>query len=342
MFVSPKPLSEYSSLKTGGIPPKLYITNALEAVENNLVNENAIILGSGSNVVISSKIAKEVILIRDTKLEPNFEQVVEIDAGVNWDTFVLAAINNGYYGVEFMSGIPSTVGGAIVQNIGAYGQELSNSILKVRVFDKKTNELKYFNKDQCEFEYRNSLFKHKEQDRYLIVSAVFKLSDKPSLNQENFYLDITNWFEENRTEDSLMARRQAILEVRKSKSMIIDPLDQNTISVGSFFVNPILEQSIAKELYGKFNWDLDKSYSYDARTGNLKVSAAKLMHESGFQKGDQVGKCRLSSKHVLSVTNPFGATGEDVLETSKIIIDKVFKVTGVLLQPEPKFIGFDS
>ena len=333
-----KALSEFSSLRTGGVPPLLNITIASDAILNNLVKPETIVLGYGSNIVISSNISQPVLLVRKGKLPEVFSEDVEVDAGVIWDDFVEFCCENEYYGCEFLSGIPSTVGGAAVQNIGAYGQEISKIIKSIKAYNRITGNIEELSRSECKFTYRDSLFKHDEESKYFIISVKFNLSKLPILSSKDFYSDLSDL----NIEDTIMNRRLATISVRKSKSMVLDPKDEDSFSAGSFFVNPILEKSLAKKIYEKFGWTIDDTYSYDAALGTLKVSAARILHAAGFDRGQMVGKCRLSTKHVLSITNPFGASGEDVVDTAKIICEKVYGSTGLEFFPEPKFIGFKT
>jgi UDP-N-acetylmuramate dehydrogenase len=257
----------------------------------------------------------------------------EVSAGEDWDKFVELTIEKGFADLESLSGIPGTVGGAPIQNIGAYGHEVSETIARVRAFDRKKSEVVTFTNQMCNFSYRNSIFKE-ESGRYVILSVTFQLR-KGELSLPISYAELAKYLSVNLGDKApVVSVRKAVLELRGSKGMLIDTKNQQILSAGSFFINPIL----AKETADKLPADAPRWPQSD---GKIKTSAAWLMEHAGVTKGDKLAGAQISSKHVLALTNSGNATANDIVELAKMARAKVFEKFGIKLQAEVQLVGLD-
>jgi UDP-N-acetylmuramate dehydrogenase len=325
-------LAELTTLRVGGTPNSLVIaTSESEIIEAVSANPNALVLGGGSNIIVSDNFRGDVIKIESQGFE-NDESAcagawVTVAAGHNWNDFVTSAVANGWTGIEGLAGIPGTVGATPIQNVGAYGQSVSETIAQVRAWNKKTNSVDTIFSADCEFGYRTSIFKA-NPDTWVILSVTFQLplgtmSAPIAYNELAAKLDV-----ELGDRVSTSDLRNAVLELRAGKGMVLDDFDHDTWSVGSFFMNPRV--SVAPEAAP--NWpDAD---------GIVKVSAAWLIEQSGFNKGFSLnGRAALSSKHTLAITNRGNATSSDVSELADHIVKGVKAKFNIELKPEATFIS---
>jgi UDP-N-acetylmuramate dehydrogenase len=291
------------------------------------------ILGGGSNLLISDDGFDGLVVrldLRGMTVESEDEYaMVRVAAGEAWDGFVASAVARGWAGVECLSGIPGSVGATPIQNVGAYGQEVSETIARVEVLDRQDGLVKNLTNAECRFAYRSSLFKGQERDRYIVTAVTFRLKAGGSATVR--YPELRRFVEERGVElDDLGGVRAAVIAIRKRKGMVLDPNDPDTRSDGSFFMNPIVDASKATE----------EMPSYPAADGMVKLSAAWLIERAGFQKGFTLGNAGLSTKHTLAVVNRGGATAREVLALVELIQSRVREKFGIDLQPEPNFIGF--
>ena len=270
-----------------------------------------------------------------------------VDAGVEWDHFVAQAVGMGCGGVEMMSGIPGRIGAAPLQNIAAYGQQVCDVIESVGVIDRQTLEEQELSVDECEFGFRTSRFKRDWRDRFVVTHVRFHLpSAEASPPKPSTYVDVERYFERTGLSPTdLGARRQAVLDIRRSKSMVLDPDDPMTRSVGSFFVNPEVPIKLARELTERFK-TIGLRVQYlegKAKTApdgsRQRVPAAHLLRSSGFRPGDRWGPVGLSERHVLALVTHDGATASDVWQVANFLRQRVLESTGVELQNEAVFIG---
>jgi len=261
---------------------------------------------------------------------------LRVAAGENWDDLVTYAVNHDLAGIECLSGIPGNVGAAPIQNIGAYGQEVSAVITLVETIDVQTLKQESFTKEACCFSYRNSIFKAQWLGEKVITYVTFTLAK--SAYGEVHYKDLIRYFEDKPEEQTLGAIRKAVLEVRASKSMVLDASDPNTKSAGSFFTNPILTNAEVSKLKEKAGEEVPLYPYGDA----YKTSAAWLIEHSGFHKGFQLGNAALSSKHTLALINPGNATAHDLIVLAQTIQKKVEETWEISLVPEPQFWGFEK
>jgi UDP-N-acetylmuramate dehydrogenase len=264
-----------------------------------------------------------------------------VDAGVDWDDFVAQAVAQNCAGVECLSGIPGSVGGTPVQNVGAYGQEVSDTIESVRAFDLKEDRMVVLPKPACGFRYRTSIFNTTEPGRYIIVRVNYRLKrgGAPSLK----YADLQKHFAERlagKKMPSLAEVRDAVREIRRSKGMLIVPGDEDCRSAGSFFKNPVLTEQQFQDLAARAASRGLEIPSYPALDAQRKVSAAWLVEHSGFSKGYATGAAGISKKHALALINRGDAKASDIVSLKDEIQQGVQKAWGIPLEPEPVFIGF--
>ncbi len=343
-------LKDYSTIKIGGQPKSFFsIENKQEIsqilADNNYSTDEYFVLGDGSNTLFNSDQVHRVILYCNIKgmeviNETDEDIEIKVGAGENWDDFVDYCCRNGYRGVSCLSGIPGQIGAAPIQNIGAYGQEASQTIVSLEYVDLTTGQEFNRSNEECEFSYRDSYFKQKKSG-FLITAVNFKLQKTGQTtiiyHELLRYLKSNKRFKEKITlNEKLSAIREGVLEIRNSKGMIINPQNINSRSLGSFFLNPIISQEEFIELSSKFD-EGTKVPQYTLGS-QVKISAAWIMEQSGFTKGFKFKKAALSSQHCLALINPKDATSSDIKEFSKHIIDHVYKKFQVRLQPEPNFV----
>jgi UDP-N-acetylmuramate dehydrogenase len=334
-------LSDFTSFHVGG-PARQVVTVSTEAeiitaVEKaDAAGSEILILGSGTNVLISDAgFSGTVIHILNSQVESEVDAcsgaTLTIGAGENWDAFVQTTISRGFAGLETLSGIPGTVGAAPIQNIGAYGHEVSEFITRVRTYDRKEKKVRTFTNAECNFNYRGSRFKV-ERNRYVILDVAFQLRIG-EMTAPISYLELANALSVEVGEKAPVATtREATLILRASKGMLLDTQDHDSWSAGSFFTNPIVGADVAARLPA----DAPRWAQSD---GRIKVSAAWLMEHAGVHKGDAHSGARISTKHVLALTNTGNATATDIAALAKEARDKVQDSFGIVLEAEVNLIG---
>lgn len=334
-------LSDYTSFRVGG--PAQEIVNASNEAEivagvqkADEEGKKILILGSGTNVLISDEGFNGVVIrVASTEVEAEVDAcsgaTLIIGAGEIWDSFVETTIKRGYAGLETLSGIPGTVGAAPIQNIGAYGHEVSEFITRVRTYDRKEKQIKTFTNAECEFTYRSSRFKL-EPDRYVVLDVGFQLRIG-EMTTPIHYSELA-WALSTVVggRASVVATREQTLKLRESKGMLLNSKDHDAWSAGSFFTNPI----VAPEVASKLPQDAPRWIQSD---GRVKISAAWLIEHSGVHKGDEHSGARISSKHVLALTNSGNATAADIAALAKEVMKKVEEVFGIILEPEVNLVG---
>ena len=334
-------LSKYTSLRVGGpattivqVSREAEIIAAIESAGNSPI----LIIGGGTNVLVAdSGFAGTVIRISNNSVESEVDAcsgaTLTIGAGENWDNFVKTTISRGFAGLETLSGIPGTVGAAPIQNIGAYGHEVSEFITRVRTYDREKKAIQTFTNAECQFSYRNSYFKE-HPGRYVVLDVAFQLRIG-EMTTPITYLELAKKLEiELGDKSSVVDCRSAVLELRANKGMLLSPDDHDSWSAGSFFTNPIISQQAADALPNAApKWPLTD--------GRVKVSAAWLIENSGIHKGDELGGARISSKHVLALTNSGTATASDIAALAKRARDHVQQAFGITLVAEVNLIGIE-
>ena len=341
------PLAPMTTLEIGG--PARYFAEAKseddvgEAVRfAQSRNVSAFVIGGGSNLVVADRGWPGLVLkigIGRISYEKVGERVrFDVGAGVNWDDVVAEAVRQNFAGIECLSGIPGTVGGTPVQNVGAYGQEVSETIETVRAFDRNTGDIVDLTNAQCGFSYRSSIFNSTARGRYIILRVSFLLipGGPPFLK----YADLQRYFSTGDNSPTLAQVRDAVRQIRHSKGMLIVPGDADSRSAGSFFKNPALTNTQLAELTRRAELRGLQVPNYPALNAQHKVSAAWLVEHSGFAKGFKLGEAAISHKHALALINAGHATAAEIVALKEHIQQRVDRAWGILLEPEPVFVGF--
>ncbi len=295
------------------------------------------ILGGGSNIIFPDGTIEVLAVkmeIKGFKIVNETEEYVDIKigAGENWDNIVAQTVKMGFSGLESLSAIPGTVGATPVQNVGAYGSEVKDTIIKVEIFDIKNNKIKYFSNSDCEFKYRNSIFKNKVKGQYVITAVIYRLSK--FLIKVPDYSSVKKYFIDNDIESpKLKDIREAIISIRQKKL----PNPEELPNVGSFFKNPIISEESFLFMCQRYSLS-SKDVSY-FKVGNnkVKISAGWLIENSGL-KGKSFGKISVYSKNALVLINEDKATKENLLKTRNEIIKIVKQKFGIILEQEPEML----
>jgi len=344
------PLAPLTTIRIGG--PARYFVEAKsigevqEAVAFARSRDLSLfVLSGGSNLLVSDAgwpglILKIAIPGIDQQAAQDEEGkvVFEVGAGESWDRFVSRSIIARCAGVECLSGIPGSVGGTPVQNVGAYGQEVSDTISSVQVLDLKDGQVRELCRQACGFGYRSSIFNSSERGRFIVLRVRYALipEGKPRIS----YADLRRHFAGRETTPDLAETREAVRHIRALKGMLIVAGDQDCQSAGSFFKNPILSEAQHEDLKQRAAVRGLTVPSYPALETRKKVSAAWLVERSGFAKGYGIGHAGISSKHALAIVNRGGATAAEVLALKDQIQHRVQEIWGVHLESEPVLVGF--
>ncbi len=331
-------LANWTTLRLGG-PASRFVEVASRAELYDVVascdeaGEPVLVLGGGSNVVVADNgFEGTVVRVASTGVSVGGDACggieVVAEAGEDWDDLVARAVSSEWIGVEALAGIPGTVGATPIQNVGAYGQEVAQTIAQVHVFDRLERRTRTLFNADCGFAYRTSIFK-RYPGRYVVGAVTFQL--RPGdLGAPVTYAELARSLGVEAGERVPSARvREAVLALRRSKGMVLDPADHDTWSAGSFFTNPFVTPDQVP----------DGAPAYEQPDGAVKTSAAWLVEHAGFGKGYGNGRVSLSTKHTLAVTNRGDATAADVLALAAEVRDGVRSRFGIELHPEPVFVG---
>lgn len=327
-------LSDHTSLRVGGLALnvcEIQSPSDIQEFVHEYGNQDFFVLGGGSNIVapdheIKTPIAYMQLVNSSTKTDGDFVEITA-GAGMNWDDFVADAVDQGLAGVETLSGIPGTVGASPIQNIGAYGSEVKTSIKSLQIVDGSTGKSRILNNEELKFSYRYSMLKDLSS-RFIIENVTFKLKREKNSKITN-YPQVAESLGINPGESvPIKELRKVIIEIRKSKGMVLNPNDHDTFSVGSFFINPVMTKELVPT----------NAPMYEHESGKVKTSAAWLIEQSGFEKGFRHGGAMISSKHTLAISNSGNATAEDVIELSNQIKSGVKQKFGIELNIEPKIL----
>jgi UDP-N-acetylmuramate dehydrogenase len=342
------PLADLTTIKLGGnaryfvsCDSEEQIIEALKYAKDKSLS--VFVMSGGSNVIFPDSGYKGLVLqVNNKGIEFNDETIVS-KAGEEWDNLVAQCVDRGLGYIECLSGIPGSVGSTPIQNVGAYGQEVKDSIVSVKAIDRDTLEEVSFYNDECGFSYRNSRFKSDDRDKYIITEVTFRL--KKNCIPHIRYAEVNRYLKNTVDMDTLLPGREkltilrnAILEIRKKKSMVIDPKDKNSVSCGSFFLNPILNEEQFKK-FRKYCKRLELKFpSFDDPKGT-KLSAAWLIENSGFKKGYKKGNVGISKNHSLALVNYGEGTTKELLELADEIKEKVGQQFMVELHNEPVIVN---
>jgi UDP-N-acetylmuramate dehydrogenase len=354
-FLEEVPLAPYTTFQIGG-PARWFAEAASEddiAAGIAFAGERRLplfVLGGGSNLLVSDGGFPGLVLriaLRgiDSGIDSDIDSdqgkgqsIVSAAAGEDWDGLVAYAVAAGYGGIECLSGIPGTAGGTPVQNVGAYGQEVSQTIVMVRAFDRSTSQFVNLPAAACGFSYRRSIFNSSQRERYVVSRVEYRLSkDAPA----NFvYADVARYFaSRNVTSPTLAEVRDAVRSIRAQKGMLLVPGDADCRSAGSFFKNPIVPAAKLDSVAQELGIERQGIPAYPAQDGQVKISAAWLIERAGFAKGYALGNAGISSRHTLALINRGGASAAEVIALRDKVIDAVASRFAVRLEPEPVWLS---
>jgi UDP-N-acetylmuramate dehydrogenase len=346
------PLAPLSTLGVGG-SARYFVRLAQPEAVSEAVDwagsrgQPLLVLGGGSNVVIADEGVAGLVAhvdVRGIETQEGSESVtLDVGAGERWDDVVRSSVERGWAGLECLSGIPGLTGATPIQNVGAYGQDVSETIIAVDAVDRASGRPATFSGSECGFAYRSSRFKGKDLGRYIVVRVRFRLRPRgPSTAR---YPDLARELTARGADEPTLADvRAAVLAVRRRKSMVVDPADPYSRSVGSFFMNPMVPATKAdraeQELRTRGHLTGDERLPrYPAEGDLVKVPAAWLIEHSGLPRGLRRGAVGLSPHHALAIVNYGGATAAEVVSFAREVRDRVRDRCGIVLQPEPVFVG---
>ncbi len=333
------PLSTISTFKLGGIAKEVAVleneNDVVEFFEKIEPGKKWMILGGGSNVVFSDADCDVSILQYTSdkvQIKNNDNEKFEVvaDAGLNWDSFVEFTVKNDLSGIETLSAIPGTVGATPIQNVGAYGTEIKDTLLCIRVYDSLEKKFLKLENVDCKFGYRDSIFKGEARGRYVITQVAFLLSKEiPKIPK---YQGVSEYFKEkNITNPSLLDIRNAIIEIRAGKL----PNPKSIASVGSFFKNPIVSKSKGEELKKKF----PTLAVFPVDENNTKIGAGSMIDTLGW-KGKKIGNFSFYKGNAMVVVHEGGGNRAELIGLIENLNNELDKKYGIKLEPEPELIDF--
>ncbi len=345
------PLSELTTLRVGGPARRLITAATIEEVVEvvggaDAAGEPLLIIAGGSNLLIGDQGFDGTVLqiaLGGIDIGESGDGVrVAAGAGEPWDAVVAACVDEGLAGVECLSGIPGSTGATPIQNVGAYGQDVSETIVSVSAYDRRAGTLVELEPQQCGFGYRSSAFKG--SDRYVVLRVAFEL-ERSQLARGIRYAELARTLAvEPGARPPLAAAREAVLELRRRKGMVLDPDDPDSVSAGSFFLNPILSREAFASLERRATERLGEGTQvpvWPDANGSVKTSAAWLIERAGFHRGYGNGRAGISSKHTLAIVNRGGASSAELVGLAREMRDGVQAAFGVGLHPEPTLIGIE-
>ncbi|MBX3094532.1 MAG: UDP-N-acetylmuramate dehydrogenase [Cryobacterium sp.] len=339
-----KPLAELTTLRVGGTPRELHECRSLPDLVSTArtvweSDERWLLLGGGSNLVVADEpFDGSVIHVATSGIDhvEGDESRIRVQAGEPWDSVVAYAVERGLAGVEALSGIPGSAGAAPIQNVGAYGQEVSETLTNVDFLDYDTRELERLSNDELGFGYRTSVLK---RGRKGVVVGIELQLEPSTLSRPIAYAQLATSLGVSLGDRVPLAEvRDAVLALRASKGMVLSVDDPDSVSAGSFFTNPIVSERFAHGLPTDApRWLLDP----DAPESEVKLSAAWLIERSGITRGFSLpgSNAAISSKHTLAIVNRGGATAEEIMQLARFVHLRVLGQFGVNLYPEPQLVG---
>jgi UDP-N-acetylmuramate dehydrogenase len=336
------PLVPLTTLRVGPVASRVITCTTTEQVVTTLRQLDGegcrpmLVLAGGSNLVIAETLTDLTVVRLATRNISVDGNIVRAEAGAVWDDVVLAAIAAGLGGLECLSGIPGSAGATPVQNVGAYGAEVADTITRVRLLDRRSGVVRWAPPSELGFGYRTSVLKHSDAAIVLEVEFALDASGRSAPLRYGEMVAALNATVGERADPG--AVRDAVLGLRAAKGMVLDPADHDTWSVGSFFTNPV----VAPEFYQELANSVDDAVPHYPAPDGVKLAAGWLVEQAGFGKGypdDPTARCRLSTKHALALTNRGGASADDVVALARTVRDGVHDVFGVTLTPEPVLVG---
>jgi UDP-N-acetylmuramate dehydrogenase len=304
------------------------------------------VLGGGSNLLVSDAGFDGVVMrigIATSKREHKKGNsiLLEAGAGENWDNVVLHAVERGYAGIECLAGIPGDVGGTPVQNVGAYGQEVAETIVKVRAYDRESRKFVDLDHEACHFGYRRSLFNTDARGRHIVTAVTYKLlpGGQPALR----YADVKNYFAAHTERGEHPTLRQvydAVRSIREQKGMLAGQGGPDGHSAGSFFKNPVVLSTMVPQISQAAGCRLEEVPQYRAGEGKVKLAAAWLVEQSGFHKGFSMGRAAISSRHTLALVNLGEASAVELVALRDAVMTAVQNKFSIHLEQEPVMLGF--
>ena len=350
-----EPIAAHTTMRVGGPAARMVVVETpdelVDAVrEVDDADEPLLVLGGGSNLLVADAgFAGTVVRVATSGVVVDSEDQcgganVTVAAGEDWDGFVALAVEEGWSGVEALSGIPGSTGATPVQNVGAYGQDVAQTVARVRVWDRREERVRTMSSPECHFTYRHSVFKG--TDRFVVIDVMYQLIPG-TMSQPVRYTDLAAQLGvEVGSRVPLAEAREAVLAQRRRRGMVLDAADHDTWSCGSFFTNPILSASAFAALEARAVARLGAESQAPPRfadaDGKVKTSAAWLIERAGFPKGYGLpGPASLSTKHTLAVTNRGDATASEIAALAREVRDGVLDAFGVTLVNEPVLVGHE-
>ncbi len=348
-----EPIAPHTTMRVGGPVSRLVVVETADELvdavrEVDDADEPLLVVGGGSNLVVADAgFEGTVVKVATTGVDVDSQDMcgganVTVAAGEDWDGVVARAVEEGWSGIEALSGIPGSTGATPVQNVGAYGQEVAQTIARVRVWDRADQQVRTMTSLDCHFTYRHSLFK--ASSRYVVIDVMFQLILQ-TLSQPVRYADLaTQLGVPVGGRVPLAEAREAVLAQRRRRGMVLDAEDHDTWSCGSFFTNPILSAddfaALERRVADRLGADAPVPPRFADTDGNVKTSAAWLIERAGFAKGfGMPGPASLSTKHTLALTNRGSASASDVVALARQVRDGVRDAFGVTLVNEPVLVG---
>jgi len=347
------PLSSLTTMRVGGPASRLLtvettdeLVDAVREVDD--AEEPLLVLSGGSNLVVADRgFPGTVVRVATTgvtreSVDSCGGAVVRVAAGEDWDGLVACAVEQGWAGIEALSGIPGLTGATPIQNVGAYGQEVAQTVAQVRTWDREEQAVRTFFNADCRFSYRHSRFKG--TDRFVVLDVLYQL-EVADLSRPIAYSALADGLGVPLgTRVPLADTRAAVLDQRRKRGMVLDAADHDTWSCGSFFTNPILTKAefdeLAERAAERLGFEAPAPPRFAEPDGRVKTSAAWLIEKAGFAKGFGLpSSAALSTKHTLAVTNRGGATAADVLALAREVRDGVKDAFGIRLVNEPVLVG---
>jgi UDP-N-acetylmuramate dehydrogenase len=342
------PLAPLTTIRIGPVARRVITCTSSEQVVAALrqldgqAHSAPLVLAGGSNLLIAETLTDLTVVRLANDAVTVDGNLVRAEAGAVWDDVVIRAIEHGLGGLECLSGIPGSAGATPVQNVGAYGAEVSDTITRVRLLDRSSGEVRWVRGSELGFGYRTSVLKHPGglEIPAVVLEVEFAL-DASGRSAPLRYGELTAALDAvSGQRADPQAVRDAVLALRARKAMVLDAADHDTWSVGSFFTNPVVAAEVYERLAARADGIEGGVPHYPAPHG-VKLAAGWLVERAGFGKGypDGAARCRLSTKHALALTNRGGATAEDVLTLARTVRDGVRDVFGITLTPEPVLVG---